>query len=85
MLVKQQRIKEILDEIQRKRHRMIETAKTSGLTSDETIRQSQELDRLIYEYQCLFRCCTPKKETTGVTGRQLMLLWPRKRVSLGKS
>lgn len=77
MLVKQQRIKEMLDEIQRKRDRMIETANKSGLTSDDTIRQSQELDRLIYEYQCMFSSSNCKKRAPKFTCRQLMLLWPK--------
>lgn len=32
---------------------MIETANRKGFTNDDTIRYSQELDQLIYEYQCL--------------------------------
>lgn len=80
--MKQQRIKEMLDEIQRKRKRMIETAKESGLTSDDTIRQSQELDRLIYEYQCLFSSSKRKEREPRFTCRQLMLLWPKIRAKV---
>lgn len=77
MLVKQQRIEEMLDEIQRKRKRMIETARKSGLTSDDTIRLSQELDRLIYEYQCLFSSLNRKEREPKFACRQLMLFWPK--------
>jgi len=60
--VKQLKNKEIFEEIQRKRMLMIETAREKGLTNDETIRHSQELDRLIYEYQCLFGSTVHRKK-----------------------
>ena len=62
MSVKQLKNKEIFEEIQRKRMLMIETAREKGLTNDETIRHSQELDRLIYEYQCLFGSTVHEKK-----------------------
>ncbi|MBS4188998.1 aspartyl-phosphate phosphatase Spo0E family protein [Bacillus sp. FJAT-49705] len=43
--------KKILLQIQEKRDKMIDTAKNKGFTSEDTIRCSQELDELIYEYQ----------------------------------
>ncbi|MBP2239915.1 stage 0 sporulation regulatory protein [Cytobacillus eiseniae] len=42
---------EILMEIQKKREVMINIAKKHGYRSDCTIRCSEELDQLIYEYQ----------------------------------
>ena len=46
---------ELLFEIQDKREVMIKTAKERGTIDEETIRLSQELDELIYEYQLVFR------------------------------
>ena len=40
----------ILDEIQKKREIMIDLAQKNGFTSDDTIKCSQELDQLIYQY-----------------------------------
>jgi stage 0 sporulation regulatory protein len=41
----------ILTQIQEKRERMIDSAKKYGYTSECTIRCSEELDQLIFEYQ----------------------------------
>lgn len=41
----------LLTEIQNKRENMIECALQTGYTSEDTIRHSQELDRLIYQFQ----------------------------------
>ncbi|MBN6889253.1 stage 0 sporulation regulatory protein [Cytobacillus horneckiae] len=43
----------LLENIHRKREVMVESAKTNGISSELTIRYSQELDVLIYEYQML--------------------------------
>ena len=43
----------LLKDIDSKRKLMIASAQETGYTSEETIRSSQELDRLIYEYQTL--------------------------------
>lgn len=47
--------KTILKEIQKKRELMIDLALEKGLRSDDTIKCSQELDHLIYQYQVFFR------------------------------
>jgi stage 0 sporulation regulatory protein len=47
--------KSILEEIQKKRELMIDLALEKGLKSDDTIKCSQELDHLIYQYQVFFR------------------------------
>lgn len=41
-----------LEDIESKRKSMIQAAFQKGFTNEETIKQSQELDRLIYKYQC---------------------------------
>ena len=45
----------MLVEIQRKRELMIDLACKKGLTSNDTLKCSQELDQLIYQYQVFFR------------------------------
>ncbi|MEN7375468.1 aspartyl-phosphate phosphatase Spo0E family protein, partial [Bacillus licheniformis] len=40
----------LLVSISKKRQMMVEAAEIYGYTGDETIRRSQELDQLIYEY-----------------------------------
>ncbi len=80
MSVKQLKNKEIFEEIQRKRMLMIETAREKGLTNDETIRHSQELDRLIYEYQCLFGSTVhEKKRSRRFACKGLMFFWTKSR------
>lgn len=46
----------LLTEIQNKRENMIECALQTGYTSEDTIRHSQELDRLIYQFQRSIEC-----------------------------
>lgn len=42
---------ELLFSINEKRQMMVEAAELYGYTGDETIKLSQELDQLIYQYQ----------------------------------
>ncbi|WP_270573886.1 aspartyl-phosphate phosphatase Spo0E family protein [Bacillus glycinifermentans] len=42
---------ELLDSINEKRQMMVKAAEIYGYTGDETIKRSQELDQLIYQYQ----------------------------------
>nr|WP_051030903.1 aspartyl-phosphate phosphatase Spo0E family protein [Robertmurraya massiliosenegalensis] len=67
----------MLDEIQKKREKMIETAKRKGFTNDDTIRHSQELDQLIYEYQCQTSNVQKKEEELKVNFRQMMIVLPQ--------
>ncbi|EIJ81709.1 hypothetical protein PB1_02180 [Bacillus methanolicus PB1] len=53
MCTKEQRM---MKEIQHKREKMIDFAQKHGLTSERTIRCSQELDMLLNEYQRTFQC-----------------------------
>ncbi|MDA7026217.1 aspartyl-phosphate phosphatase Spo0E family protein [Bacillus sp. CLL-7-23] len=41
----------LLVSINEKRQKMVEAAEIHGYTGHETIKQSQELDQLIYQYQ----------------------------------
>ena len=47
--------KTILIEIQQKREVMIDLVSKKGISNDDAIRCSQELDQLIYQYQYFFR------------------------------
>ncbi len=63
----------ILDEIQKKREIMIETAKRKGFTNDDTVRYSQELDQLIYEYQCHSK--RPRKKQDEIRMGITQIMW----------
>ncbi|WP_026584763.1 aspartyl-phosphate phosphatase Spo0E family protein [Bacillus sp. J33] len=67
----------LLAEIQQKKEMMIETAKRNGLASDETIRCSQELDKLIFEYQCIIKSEKEQKKRMRISFRQMILLWKK--------
>ncbi|WP_338749432.1 aspartyl-phosphate phosphatase Spo0E family protein [Bacillus sp. FJAT-52991] len=45
----------LVTEIMSKRHLMIQTGMTKGLSHRETIKYSQELDKLIAKYQTISR------------------------------
>jgi stage 0 sporulation regulatory protein len=65
----------MLDEINLKRELMIKSAEATGFTSKETIDHSQELDKLIYEYQCTFRNNLRRTKPLKNYFPQ-MLVWP---------
>ncbi|MFE8703577.1 Spo0E family sporulation regulatory protein-aspartic acid phosphatase [Cytobacillus sp. FJAT-54145] len=77
-----QSTKELLDEIQKKREKMIDSAKMSGFTSDDTVRYSQELDKLIYEYQCSFQGDNRKTPEIRTNYKQMILIWPKQLVKV---
>lgn len=64
----------LLKEINRVRELMVASALETGYTSAETIRRSQELDTLIYEYQSLCRETELQRQTTKILFRQMILL-----------
>lgn len=64
----------LLKEIDRVRELMVAVALETGYTSEETIRRSQELDSLIYEYQTLCRETELQRQKTKVLFRQMILL-----------
>lgn len=67
----------MLDEIQKKREKMIESAKRKGYTNVDTIRYSQELDQLIYEYQCYSKRTGKQEEEVKIVFRQMMVILPQ--------
>lgn len=67
----------MLEEIQRMRIKMIDSAEKHGLTNEDTIRYSQELDQLIYQYQRMIQN-NPKgqAELLFVFGK-MTRVWPK--------
>lgn len=68
--------REMMDQIQSMREKMINVAEEFGMNSVETIECSQELDKLIYEYQCFH----PGEQNGGETKtvmKQMILIWPK--------
>jgi stage 0 sporulation regulatory protein len=65
----------MLDEINLKREMMIKSAEATGYTSEETVFYSQELDKLIFEYQCTFRKESKEFKPLRNCFHQ-MLVWP---------
>ncbi|EOR26969.1 aspartyl-phosphate phosphatase Spo0E family protein [Cytobacillus oceanisediminis] len=66
---------ELLFEIQDKREVMIKTAKERGTIDEETIRLSQELDELIYEYQLVFRYESEKRKQIKRQFKNTRIFW----------
>ncbi|WP_102261991.1 aspartyl-phosphate phosphatase Spo0E family protein [Mesobacillus jeotgali] len=64
----------LLKEIDRARELMVAAAMESGYTSEETIYRSQELDRLIYEYQTLCQETEIQRQKAKILFRQMILL-----------
>ncbi|MCM3603531.1 aspartyl-phosphate phosphatase Spo0E family protein [Robertmurraya korlensis] len=72
----QQNSREMLATIQQMREKMIESAQANGLSGVETIECSQELDKLIFEYQCLSQEKKKSKKERKITRKQSMFVWP---------
>ncbi len=68
---------EMLADIKVKRELMMECANKKGFTSEETIKYSQELDELIYEYQKVAGQSTKKQEEVKLSFKQSILVWPK--------
>jgi stage 0 sporulation regulatory protein len=64
----------LLKEIDRIRELMVASALETGYTSAETVRRSQELDNLIYEYQSVCRETELQRKKTKILFRQMILL-----------
>lgn len=69
--------KEMMKTIQQKREMMIQSAKETGYTSEETIKHSQELDKLIVQYQLTFRQSNQKRTFVKTFKKQASIIWSR--------
>ncbi|MBU8877597.1 aspartyl-phosphate phosphatase Spo0E family protein [Bacillus sp. FJAT-29790] len=67
----------MLTQIQEMREKMIDSAEKNGFTSEDTIRCSQELDQLIFEYQCILRQDQERKEEVKFSFKQMIMGWPK--------
>jgi stage 0 sporulation regulatory protein len=72
----------LLTEINRMRERMVTSASETGYTSEETIRCSQDLDRLIFEYQTLCKEAEIQRQRGKLLFRQMILLSKKQYVLL---
>ncbi|MED3552410.1 aspartyl-phosphate phosphatase Spo0E family protein [Cytobacillus praedii] len=72
--------KKILTQIQEKRERMIDSAKKYGYTSEYTIRCSEELDQLIFEYQQQKQNDKKQKRKIKFSFKLLITTWREKLV-----
>lgn len=69
--------REKLNEIRKMREKMIESAQEKGFTSDDTIRYSQELDQLIYEYQCYSKRTGQQQDEIRIAFKQMIMILPQ--------
>lgn len=67
----------MLEEIQRMRLKMIDSAEKNGLTDEGTIRYSQELDQLIYQYQRIMQISSNHQQEVKFIFGQMILVWPK--------
>ncbi|MFT8323318.1 MAG: aspartyl-phosphate phosphatase Spo0E family protein [Bacillus sp. (in: firmicutes)] len=63
--------------IQKKREVMINSAKETGYTSIETIKHSQELDELIFQYQLAYRQSKRKRMVVKKHHKKPIIIWTR--------
>lgn len=70
----------ILIQIQEKRERMIDSAKKYGYTNEYTIRCSEELDQLIFEYQQQKQNEKKQKKKIKFTLKLMITTWREKLV-----
>ncbi|MDR7002325.1 aspartyl-phosphate phosphatase Spo0E family protein [Neobacillus niacini] len=69
---------DMLAEIKVKREHMMDCANKKGFTCEETIKYSQELDELIYEYQKAASQTSNKQEEVKTSFKQtILLVWPK--------
>jgi stage 0 sporulation regulatory protein len=72
----------LLKEIDRVRELMVASARETGYTSEETIYRSQELDRLIYEYQALCKETELQRQKAKVLFRHMILMTKKQYILL---
>ena len=68
--------RDLLKEINERKTLLYETARKRGLTNDETIKHSQELDQLIYKYQRKTHKKGKRKEEKNSVLQHMMFMLP---------
>ena len=69
--------KHILEEIQKVRVKMIDSAEKNGFIDESTIRYSQELDQLIFEYQSKIHINPPEQKEKKYVLNKMIVVWPK--------
>ena len=68
--------KNLLDEINERRLKLFDVAQKNGLSNEETIKRSQELDQLIFQYQRTIHKGPKRQEGKKLVFRTMMMLLP---------
>jgi stage 0 sporulation regulatory protein len=68
---------EMIEKIKAKRELMINSANSLGFTSDITIKYSQELDKLINEYQKAMEGTSRPNDEIKFAFKQMIMIWPK--------
>ncbi|AGK52825.1 MAG: Spo0E-like regulatory phosphatase [Bacillus sp. (in: firmicutes)] len=68
--------KNLLDEINERRSKLLDSAQKNGLRDEETVKRSQELDQLIFQYQKLIHKSPKRQEGKKLVLRTMMMLLP---------
>lgn len=68
--------RDLLKEINERKTRLYETARKKGLANDETIKHSQELDQLIFQYQRKTHKNPKRKEEKKTVLQHMMYMMP---------
>ena len=68
---------DMIKEIKAKRELMINSANSLGFTSDVTIKYSQELDKLINEYQKAMEGTSRPNDEIKFAFKQMIMIWPK--------
>ncbi|MEH7156176.1 aspartyl-phosphate phosphatase Spo0E family protein [Neobacillus drentensis] len=68
---------DMIEEIKAKRELMINSANSLGFTSDVTIKYSQELDKLINEYQKAMEGTSRPNDEIKFAFKQMIMIWPK--------
>ena len=69
--------KPILEEIQKVRVKMIDSAQKNGLSDENTIRCSQELDQLIFEYQNKIHIRPQEQKEKKQVLNKMLVVWSK--------
>jgi len=68
---------EMIEKIKAKRELMINSAKSHGFTSEQTIKYSQELDELINHYQRVIGYTSKSNEEVKFAFKQMIMVLPK--------
>jgi stage 0 sporulation regulatory protein len=67
----------MIEKIKAKRELMINSAKSHGFTSEQTIKYSQELDELMNHYQRAIGQTSKSTEEVKFALKNMIMIWPK--------